>query len=99
MLVSPRRPEVLRRGQRISALQPVCRDRPGSDASLQGAGFDPGPTSSTNLRAWAAFLDGGIIVVKAERWFEQKALCARLMVGSLPMVWWADRCPRGRDYL
>jgi hypothetical protein len=29
---------------------------------------------------------GGIIVVKAEQWFEQKAFCARLMVGSLPIV-------------
>jgi hypothetical protein len=34
---------------------------------------------------------GGIIVVKAEQWFEQKAFCTRLMMGSLPIVWWADR--------
>jgi hypothetical protein len=33
---------------------------------------------------------GGIIVVKAEQWFEQKAFGARLKVGSLSIFWWAD---------
>jgi hypothetical protein len=41
---------------------------------------------------------GGIIVLKAEQWLEQKEFCTRLMMGSLPIVWWADRCPGERDY-
>jgi hypothetical protein len=31
---------------------------------------------------------GGIIVVNAEQWFEQKAFCTRLMVGSLLIIDW-----------